>query len=374
MERNLHDRLETQLSHEPAQSLKAVQDSIAAVVQDSIAAVETAVQRQVVNNVTVYDKLPIYVGAAELRMGHASQPSLNDICGNRGAKVIVLVQWSVMAACLLALLAAYLLEVKLHAGSRLLRSFGCCLSRERNEDSWLAVAGSHVFAMRHLLSLVLYWFDIIMDIILLHSVMAARTPLGYGLLAVLLTHYVLLAQLIAWRFIDAGPLWRRLLAALLALPLALLMPLLDSVAFLVVATMRTLQGGRIVPSRLWPATLDVQAEHWMKLLQTRELLEVVLEAIPTAALQSIIFLVGNTPALGIYLDTTIYVLSSAGSCAQILRLVAVTLWAAAAQREGVGSVLLDRLSGKSARIQKQAGGDLGGVILLGATVHRAPSC
>jgi hypothetical protein len=90
------------------------------------------------------------------------------------------------------------------------------------------------------------------------------------------------------------------------------------------------------------------------LFETREVLEVVLEAIPTAVLQSVVFVAGNRPSLGIYLDETLYLLSSGGSCVQILRLTALILWAAARQHKSVWRVLSDRMSVNSICMQNSA--------------------
>jgi hypothetical protein len=99
-----------------------------------------------------------------------------------------------------------------------------------------------VFALRYLVALALYWFDIVMDIVLVQTVLTAGANLGYGLLVVLVAHYVVLAQLVAWRCVE-GNKRRRLLAAFLALLLAGLMPLVDTVTFVVNATQPMFKGG-----------------------------------------------------------------------------------------------------------------------------------
>jgi hypothetical protein len=190
---------------------------------------------------------------------------------------------------------------------------------------------------------VLYWFDIVLDIVLLHEVLAGGGSLGYALLLVMVAHYVVMAQLVAWRCVEGRPA-RRLLAALVALPLVPLVPLLDTATFVVVTALHMFEGApAFLAHHSWVAEVEARSEEWVALFDTREVLEVVLEAVPTAVLQSVVFVAGNSPRLGIYLDTTLYLLSSAGSCAQILRLAALVLWAAAQQRAGVWRVLSGRL-------------------------------
>jgi hypothetical protein len=339
IKRILHDRLQTQLSATVSRTiLEAVQaslDATLAMSTDGVAqpAVDTFVPS-------------LDVGSADLRLDDALPPALEDICGNPRALLVVVVQWALLCVCLLLLMAVYGLETKWSLWSRLFESVGACRGKSSSRGSRLSKAIRKLVVLRHLVGLLFYWFDIVLDVILLHEVLAVGASLGYGLLVVLLTHYIVMAKLVAWRCITASTVWR-LLATLLALLLAPLMPLLDSITFLAVMTLQLFQGApTLLSHRSWLAKLDARSEDWMVLFESREVLEVVLEAIPTAVLQSVVFVAGNSPHLGIYLDKTLYMLSSAGSCMQILRLTALVMWAAASQRKSVWGVLMDRLSVK----------------------------
>jgi hypothetical protein len=292
-----------------------------------------------------YFNVPVDVDLVDVRLTKSSPPSLKDICGNPRAWQIVAVQWVVVGACLLGLFSAYAMERKWSMWSTLFQSAGGCLSATSNGASWFSNATGKLFALRHLMALVLYWFDIVMDVVLLHSVFSAGANLGYGLLVILVAHYVVLAQRVAWRCTAGSEWWWRVLATVLALPLALLMPLIDTVTFAVMATVspKVPNSGHASREGSWEAELDDLSEGWLLLFETREVLEVCLEAIPTSVLQSVVFVVGNNPSLGVYLDETLYLLSSVGSSVQILRLTAGVLWAAAQQHRSAWNVLWGRL-------------------------------
>jgi hypothetical protein len=336
--RSFNDRLKTVLNVKLGQPvLAAVQVGLGAAVARMKQNISTASQ----SRLTFLD-----VGSAGFRLGTAKPFSLDDICGNPSAATVVLVQWVVVGACLLLLVAAHVLEAKWRAFSRLYESLGGCQpNKSGTRGTWFIAIGK-TGALRHLAGLMFYWYDIVLDIILLHEVMASGASLGYGLLVVLVAHYVVLALLVTWRCVQAT-MAQRLLASLLALPLAPLTPLLDTVTFLVMATQHAFKVGSMPAATSWLIHLDMQSEEWVVLFETREVLEVVLEAIPTAVLQSVVFVAGNSPSLGIYLDRTLYILSSAGSSIQILKLAATIVWVATQQRKSVWRVLLDRVSGKT---------------------------
>jgi hypothetical protein len=352
IKRNFHDRVQTQLGASVAQPiLEAVHTRLTAAL--------VPLSQQIYNKSNVvFGTRSLDVHSADLRLSNALQPSLDNICRNPRASLIVTVQWLVMGASLVLLVAVYLLEITWCTWSRLLRSVSGSWGTTSNKGPWLSVAISKLVLLRHPLGLLLYWFDIVLDIALLHQVLAAGARLGYGLLAILVTHYVVMVQLVAWQFVQ-GSMVRRVVAALAVLPLAPLMPLLDTITFMVVTTLHMFEGTPIVrlhPSyNSWLAKLDGRSEDWMVLFQSREVLEVVLEALPTVVLQSVVFVAGNRPSLGVYLDETLYLLSSVGSCLQILRLTALVLWAAAQQGTSAWRVLWDRLTVKGALRETTAG-------------------
>jgi hypothetical protein len=362
IQRNWYHRLQSKLVsiNVDGHLLEAVQASLADVLA------ELTEDKQQLGE--YFTRVRLDVGAAALRPGDASPPSLKDICGNPRAWKIVVALWAAVGGCLLALFAAHACESRWGVGSRLLNlgnsrllSLKAWVARflpklSNGGSSWGSIAAGKLFALRYLVALALYWFDIVMDIVLVQTVLTAGANLGYGLLVVLVAHYVVLAQLVAWRCVE-GNKRRRLLAAFLALLLAALMPLVDTVTFVVIATQPMFKGQHTTDAvGSWQARLDVRSDEWMLLFETREVLEVVLEAIPTSVLQSVVFVAGNSPSLGIYLDETLYLLSSVGSGVQILRLTAGVLWAAAQQRRSAWQVLRDRISGRGggARAQQAA--------------------
>jgi hypothetical protein len=75
----------------------------------------------------------------------------------------------------------------------------------------------------------------------------------------------------------------------------------------------------------------------------RDVMEVLLEAVPTAVVQAVVFVVGNTPDVGYYLDTRVYLFPAVCSCVQIVRLLATVLWRALDENISPGKALVDQL-------------------------------
>jgi hypothetical protein len=346
IQHHVNDMLKMHLSVKPSQPpLGEVQATLDAV----LARLVMNITRNISDSELIKSQRRVDLGSTDIRLGAVASPTLDDICGNQWAVKIVVVQWAVLSALMLVLIAAYVIEVKRKDWTRMFASHVGSRPRDSNLGACAAVL-SKLFALRHLVGLVFYWYDIVLDVVLLHAVLAAGASLGYGLLVVMVAHYVLLAVLVTWRCVPQDRKAWRLPASLLALLLAPLMPLLDSFTFLAVAIQQMTMG-----STGWQQTklLGVGSEQWVMLFEAREVLEVLLEAIPTAVLQSVVFVVGNRPSLGIFLDTKLYLLSSTGSCFQILRLAAVILWTAAQNpepskpRRSVWRVLVDQVSGKA---------------------------
>ena len=188
----------------------------------------------------------------------------------------------------------------------------------------------------------MYRYDIIIDIVLLQRVfnVSSTWPRAVLLLTVMsvvtmVLHYVVAAGVLAWHFVA-----QHRYLPLLALLLVPIMPVVDTCVVLVVAVQHAksvprLQRwlGRAAQGVQWGFLSQAVLLDWQGLLQLRYALGTLLQSIPMAILQSAIFVLGNSPQYGVYLDTWLYVASAVGSCAQILRLVVVVLWTAAKEKQ-----------------------------------------
>ena len=154
------------------------------------------------------------------------------------------------------------------------------------------------------------------------------------LLGLFLLHYFVAACILAIRGAKGRwwPMWAIPLAVLLLVPG---MPVLDTIVCLMLSHYY---------AKLQRMHIDTFPTVWHGMLDTRRVVQEFLEAIPTAALQSYIFVAGNSPTLGVYLDTNLYVLSTVGSFSQILFVSAKVWWIAAVDGVRPGAVVWNMLS------------------------------
>ena len=234
--------------------------------------------------------------------------SLDGVCSNHGAETDVAVIWGVFVACLIVMLAICVWAPV--ACTQQAAKEPAVESRKRFARL-KGLYSSHIAPMMALGSLTLYWADILLDVLVIANIWG-HWP-GYVLVSTLVGHYIIAGVIMA--VFVARHYAVKWLAALpvLMLVLTIGLPALDTAVFVSVVSCGL--TGRC----LSPKLNIVEYQHM------RDLVRAFSASLPTAILQSIVYVEGNNPHLGWYLSRDTVLWSVTLSAVQVLKVVAQLL-------------------------------------------------
>jgi hypothetical protein len=264
----------------------------------------------------------------------ARELDVRDLCNNDRAILIVVTTWTMVAVSVVVMTLVYKLvkrnkNLAMEHGAKTL-----FLKAVRGVFAWKRAPENTrirpVIVVGHMFAALLYWADIVTDIIVIKFVW--RSWPGYVFLSVLLVQYVFTAVAIGLQITQQHRLhsgwWPVVSIALIPA-----IPILDTIACIIVAPMHI------------PHVSDLA--DWHQYYLFRQVTETFFEAIPSAVLQSAVFVIGNSPSSKLYLDQWIFIPSIVVSSMLVMKNTGKFLWMCLDERAGLLHFLLSSITART---------------------------
>ena len=279
--------------------------------------------------------------------------SVKDICANRSSERVLLTAWLTLAACMVVILAVYVIA---HWTRQNSVSSGFAIWPWGTLTSSWGLLSAIYESFYGLIGLTLYYYDLVTSIIVLTQVWG--TWPGGVLAAIFFFHFAATGVVVAFRLISvrvhAKPGMSEvaygihiimfacsIIGGPFMIPIVLVLDTCAFVRQVLVCCERLakllglhwVRPGFIVAFSIhrWLRKFHYLGFDWVNLEKyegMHNLVAAVLQSLPTVILNSVIFSLGNKPSHGIYFSTGLFLAAIVASCLAMLKCLIVILWQA----------------------------------------------